>query len=117
MKTLTGDELRAAREAATTRFLAIATALKVEAGVKDHHIRNALSGYAKKTGAIVAPEGRTRRQLYILAHECAHVALGHSGKKPRHVEEMEAEKWAHAKMRAHGGKPIDWAQPLSAHRQ
>jgi hypothetical protein len=42
--------------------------------------------------------------LYIFLHECANANLGHShnGKYPRHVEEMEAEKWAHAKMREHG---------------
>jgi hypothetical protein len=40
--------------------------------------------------------------LYIFLHECAHATLGHNGKVPRHVEEMEAEQWAHATMRKHG---------------
>ena len=34
------------------------------------------------------------------AHAHLHWAEGHT--KPRHVEEMEAEQWAHAKMREHG---------------
>ena len=38
---------------------------------------------------------RAVENLYIFLHECAHAHLGHAhnGKTPRHVEEMEAEKW------------------------
>src|SRR5687768_9991255 len=100
---LSGTELQAARKAATERFLEIAAALKTEAGVTGHKITSGLSGCAWPTGHINAPEGRSRKQLYILAHECGHVALNHFDKKrPRHVEEMEAEKWAHAALRRHG---------------
>ena len=101
---ISAEELQAARKAATARFLAIADAIKAEAGVKGHKVKNGLRGYAWGTrGYINAPEGRTRKQLYILAHECGHVALGHGDKrKPRHVEEMEAEEWAHAALRRHG---------------
>jgi len=101
---LSAAELQAARRAATTRFLAIAEAIKAEAGVVGHKVKNGLSGYAWGTrGYINAPEGRTRKQLYILAHECGHVALGHGDKRrPRHVEEMEAEEWAHKALRRHG---------------
>jgi hypothetical protein len=98
-----GRQLKAAREAAALRFLEIAAALKAEAGVKEHRIRKSLSGWARVKDAIItAPEGRTRKQLYILAHECAHVALNHHGKKPKHVQELEAEQWAHAALRRHG---------------
>jgi hypothetical protein len=87
-----------------TDLLAIADRLKTEAGVLKHEARKSLSGYAfYKEARISAPEGRTRKQLYILAHECAHIALRHGTvKKPRHVEEMEAEKWAHEALRRHG---------------
>ncbi len=103
MKPMDAAGLKAAREAAVARFLAVASALKADAGVAEHEIRDALRGYACASGKIVAPEGRTRRQLYILAHECAHVALDHFNTgKPRHVEEMEAEKWAIAALRRHG---------------
>jgi hypothetical protein len=59
-----------------------------------HHrvIRNGLHGWSlSEHGIIHAPKGRTRKQLYILAHECGHVALNHNRSKPRHVEEHEAE--------------------------
>lgn len=103
MIAMSGAELAAARQAATERFLDIAEKLKAEAGVLGHKIINGLHGYAwSQYGYINAPEGRTRKQLYILAHECAHVALGHHQVKPRHVEEMEAEKWAHEALRRHG---------------
>lgn len=99
-----GDKMQQARAVATARYLAVANALKVEAGVKRHTVRNNLSGRAQcATGHITAPEGRTRKQLYILAHECAHILLHNNrGAKPRHVEEMEAEKWAHEALRRHG---------------
>jgi hypothetical protein len=97
-------DLQAARKASTERFLAIAAAIKAEAGVRDHKFTSGLHGHAFSSyGYIHAPEGRTRKQLYILAHECAHVAPNHSGKtKPEHVKEMEAEKWAHQALRRHG---------------
>ena len=100
---MTGDELARAREASAQRFLAIAEALKKEAGVTLHVARLSLTGRAYPDGKIEAPKGITRKQLYILAHECAHVALDHfGGGKPRHVEELEAEQWAHAALRRHG---------------
>lgn len=103
MTPISATELAAARKGAVDRFLAIAAKLKAEAGVTIHEIRHSLSGSASENGSIRAPEGRTRKQLYILAHECAHVALNHfSSGKTRHVEEMEAEKWAHDALRRHG---------------
>jgi hypothetical protein len=57
------------------------------------------------TDAIFAPAGTTRRQLYVLAHECGHIALHsarESRRKPRHIEEHEAESYAHRALAAHG---------------
>lgn len=96
-------DLALARAEATERFLVVAASLKQEAGVTEHVVRKSLSGYAWPSGKIPAPEGRTRKQLYILAHECAHVALAHfKSRKSRHVEEHEAEEWAHAALRRYG---------------
>jgi hypothetical protein len=47
----------------------------------------------------VVPSSRTA------THECAHAHLhrnGSRGRVPRHVEELEAEQWAHARMREAG---------------
>jgi hypothetical protein len=97
------SELQAARQAATKRFLDIASALKAEAGVIGHKVTRGLSGRAWSNFEYInAPEGRTRKQLYILAHECGHVALNHGRNKPAHVKEMDAEKWAHDALRRHG---------------
>jgi hypothetical protein len=105
MQKLTAAELRAVRDAATARFLDIAAAIKAEAGVVEHVVRRSLSGRAwVKSRKIAAPEGKTRRQLYVLAHECGHVALGHTRSKAVHVKELEAERWAHAALRRHGVK-------------
>jgi hypothetical protein len=104
----TGTELQARRREAAERYLEIATALKIEAGVKRHDVCKELRGLAYcDSGVILAPEGRTRKQLYILAHECAHVALKHGHRrwrknKPGHVVELEAEQWAHDALRRHG---------------
>jgi hypothetical protein len=51
-----------------------------------------------------APYPNTLKRLYIFLHECAHAHLdhGHNGNTPRHVEELEAEMWAHDKMKGHG---------------
>ena len=88
---------------ASKRYLAIAAKLKAQAGVTKHRVRTTLAGYASHDGTISAPKGRSRRELYIVAHECAHLALNHfSKKKPRYLEEFEAERWAHAALRRHG---------------
>ncbi len=58
---------------------------------------------SKERRNIAAPfPPTTARQLYILAHEVAHVVLGHlepENNKPSFVEEREAEDWAHAELR------------------
>jgi hypothetical protein len=104
LKQLSGEELRAVREAAVARFLSIAEKIKDEAGVHIHKIREKkLTGVAFVDQAlIVAPAGKTRKQLYILAHECAHIALKHGDDKPRAQKEHEAELWAHEALRRHG---------------
>jgi hypothetical protein len=96
-------DLQAARREAAERFYAIGMA-NLPAGWT-FKFRKSLSGRCFTVRKhIEAPKPVTRRALYIWLHECAHAHL-HSQKphaKPRHVEEMEAEQWAHAKMREHG---------------
>jgi hypothetical protein len=94
------------------RFLEIAEAIKAEAGVTDHRIRASLSGVAwpqwdgdiRFDNHIAAPEGRTRKQLHILAHECGHIALKHHPKcgLKKHVIELQACQWAAEALRRHG---------------
>jgi hypothetical protein len=46
-----------------------------------------------------------RRQLYVLAHECAHILLHNDSRakgKPTYLIEIECEWWAHAALRRHG---------------
>jgi hypothetical protein len=95
----------------TKRLLAIAEAIKAEAGVVKHHVLakpKREDGWHQwgwsfpKRGIIHAPAGHTDRELYTLAHECAHVALRHDHRKPLWRREYEAEQWAHAALRRHG---------------
>lgn len=80
----------------------IARMLKAEAGVV-HHTISRKGGKAYGGNMIVAPAGRTPDGLYTVAHECGHIALGHcTSTKARHVQEMEAEIYAHAALRRHG---------------
>jgi hypothetical protein len=108
MTPLTGEQLQAARKAAAERFETIAMRHVPEGWMIE--TRKSLTGkckYGSKT--IAAPKPVTRKSLYIFLHECAHAQL-HSPlysesksryrAKPKHVIEMEAEKWAHEKMRA-----------------
>jgi hypothetical protein len=100
---MTGAALQQARKAAAERFAAIAAQYVPEGYTVEY--RNSLSGAHWGTRKLIqAPRPVTRKALYIFLHECAHAQLRHShnGKMPRHVEEMEAEKWAHATMRKHG---------------
>lgn len=67
--------------------------------------RKALSGRHYSARMLIeAPRPVTVKSLYIFLHECAHAHLhagGYEG-KPKHVVELEAELWAHAKMAKHG---------------
>lgn len=53
---------------------------------------------------IQAPRPRTPKSLYIFLHECAHAYLrtGSGKRGKRHVQEMEANLWAEAKLTKHG---------------
>ncbi|KKW20980.1 MAG: hypothetical protein UY62_C0036G0002 [Parcubacteria group bacterium GW2011_GWF2_50_9] len=116
------ETLKAGKE--RMRQLCVQAALtSTPATVRVVRIRRTLSGRAYGSGEIAAPRPVTRRALAIFLHECAHVALGHvfaptlphggTGpaqaaseprirRKPRHVEEYEAEQWAFARMRESG---------------
>lgn len=92
------------REQARDRYLGIAEKMKRDAGVRKHVIREDLSGLAMPLAeAIWAPRGSTRNQLYILAHECAHVILHKDCNGiPIYYREYQAEVYAHDLMRRHG---------------
>ena len=96
-------DLQQARREAAQRFHAIGMSYLPEGWTFMHC--KALAGrcYWKKK-YLVGPKPVTRKALYIWLHECAHAHLHNksSGPKIRHVEEFEAEQWAHAKMREHG---------------
>jgi hypothetical protein len=108
-----GDKIRAKIEANRQKRLAIAEAMKKEAGVTDHEInREDLRGLAYiGTGRILSPEGQNMCQLYTVAHECGHIFL-HSDwpgvDLPPHVMEMEAESYAHQAFREHGMAVPKW---------
>jgi hypothetical protein len=68
-----------------------------------YSFRKSLSGRCfMRQGRIEAPKPVTRKALYVWLHECAHALKHYGNRKARHVEEYEAEHWAHARMRAHG---------------
>jgi hypothetical protein len=97
------EKLREGKEAMAARCERVAMALAEEAGVKAWEYRRSLTGLAwVRERRIIAPKPTTRRRLYVWAHECAHVALNHDHKKPRHREEYEAERWAAQALRRHG---------------
>jgi hypothetical protein len=101
MNAMSSEDLQAARKAAAERFYGIGMACLPEGWT--HEFRKSLSGTCYMTRKhLSAPRPVTRKSLYIWLHECAHAHL-HAGKrKVRHVEEMEAEQWAHSKMRENG---------------
>jgi hypothetical protein len=86
------------------RLLAVSEAIKIEGGIKEHIISDK-RGHARPDGVIRAPEGRTVKQLFVIAHEVGHVVMKHyDSNKPRHVEEYEADKYALAALKRHGVK-------------
>ncbi|MCV9964327.1 hypothetical protein OIU34_20785 [Pararhizobium sp. BT-229] len=101
---LSPTELQEARRKAADRYFEIGMAHLPEGWT--HEFRKSLTGMCHgKRKHVCGPRPVTRKSLYIWLHECAHAHLhfGKGGKrKPRHVEEMEAEQWAHARMRKHG---------------
>lgn len=113
-----GERLQAARAAARDRYQLIALAIKMEAGVTRHYTHKSISGLAwSDKGRILAPEGITRRQLYVLAHECGHIVLHNTPakwSKPGHVKELEAEIYAHRTFQRYGlevpARSSQWAR-------
>jgi hypothetical protein len=97
----TGAELQAARKAAAERFMAIAMRYVPE-GYRVEYRKSLSGSHYGESKLIQAPRPVTRKSLYIFLHECAHAHL-HVDRRPKaHVREMEAEKWAHEKMRENG---------------
>lgn len=117
-KRLSPQELQAAKDAARVRYTLVADLLKKEAGVVRHYHHKVIGGLAwLNTGRILAPSGVTRRQLYVLAHECGHILLHRSPEgraKPSHVKEHEAETYAHRAFARYGlevpEKSSKWAR-------
>jgi hypothetical protein len=111
-------DLQEARRAAKERYQLIAEALKREASVRRHYTHKSISGLAWiGSRKILAPHGITRRQLYVLAHECGHIVL-HSAaatwNKPGHMKEHEAETYAHRAFKRYNlevpEKSAQWAR-------
>lgn len=98
------EKLKAGKKAMAERCRDVAAKLAEEAGVVTvQEDRRRLAGRANaKDRRISVPPPTTRRRLYVFAHECGHVLLGHDGRKTRHREEYEAERWAHDALRRHG---------------
>ncbi|MDX2257614.1 MAG: hypothetical protein NW205_01730 [Hyphomicrobiaceae bacterium] len=119
------DPIKEKIEANRTKRLAIARAMKAEAGVTGHEVLpdDDFSGLAVLgTNTIHAAQGRNMRQLYTLAHECGHIFLHQSPAARRlatHVMEMEAESYAHQAFREHGMEPpkeaSEWGRQYVAH--
>ena len=102
-----GEEIRTKIADNRTKRLAIADAMKREAGVTGHEVNTEdLDGLAYlRTGQIRSPEGRKILQLSTVAHECGHIFLHNSEpgySLPSHVKEMEAESYAHQCFKEHG---------------
>ena len=99
-----GSELARLRAESSAKFAEIGMRMVKEADIREVKPRKSLSGCAYvEERTIEAPwPTTTRKRLYILAHECGHVVLNHRGrKKPRYVEEYEAEQYAIETLRKH----------------
>ena len=98
------EKLKAGKARMAERCREVATKLAEEAGVQkiDESRAGKRACAMPQIKAIAVPPPTTRRRLYIWAHECAHVALNHVGKKPKHRQEYEAERWAQDALRRHG---------------
>jgi hypothetical protein len=102
----TSRALLEAREAAAEQFLAIADAIKAEAGIRVHSVCHTLSSRCWAGMRVIeAPEGRTRRQLYVLARACARVVLHSAGKDrglPDDAIDFEVARWAQDALQRYG---------------
>jgi hypothetical protein len=100
----TGPELQALRKQAAERFTAIAMRYVPE-GYTIEYCKSLSGGHCGSRKLIRAPRPITRRALFVFLHECGHAHLHRDGGqwgKSRHVIEMEAERWAHERMRENG---------------
>lgn len=98
MKPMNAEDLQAARRAAADRFYAVGMSHLPEGWTYEY--RKSLTGMCYPTKKhLCGPRPVTRKSLYIWLHECAHAHLHAENRKKRHVEEMEAEQWAHERMR------------------
>lgn len=100
---MTAADLVVARAEATARYLTVANMIKVAAGIVSHDISglNDCRTWPRER-RIVAPEGRTRLQLYALAIECGRVALYHVSEPARVPHDRDARKWARQALSYHG---------------
>jgi hypothetical protein len=66
--------------------------------------RKSLSGRAYYSKRMISvPRPTTREALYIFLHECGHFFFDHGRRQtPEYLDEIEAEHWAHARMREAG---------------
>ncbi len=97
---MTTAELQQAKRDIAERCSKVAADLTPAGTEINYH--KALTGRAWRW-TISVPRPVTRKSLYIYLHEVAHIVFEHwRHKQPRHAQEMEAEKWAHAKMREYG---------------
>jgi hypothetical protein len=111
-------DLQAARRAAAEKFEAIALAHLPPGWLVPRYRKNLSGRCCHQSKTITAPRPRTRKALYIFLHECAHAHLhdDSAGKrKPVHVKELEAEQWAHQKMRE-AGVPVPRSMTQRAKR-
>lgn len=101
MALLSPADLLEARWAAADRFMAIAQRHTPPDIEITYH--KGLYGRAwVETRKMHVPIPTTRRRLHIYLHEVGHIVLDHRRKKPVHVQEMEAEKFAFRIMREEG---------------
>jgi hypothetical protein len=98
------ERLRRGRESTAQRCQEVAREMAREAGVAriEYHERGLRGRAIIGTRTILVPRPTTRRRLYVFAHECGHIALDHRGRRPRHRQEYEAERYALEAMRRHG---------------
>jgi hypothetical protein len=97
-----GCGMKRPRADAANRYMAIAERCLPRGYTVEY--RKSLSGrHFGSRKLIQAPRPVTPEALYIFLHECAHAYLhtGSGANGVRHIQELEAELWAHAKMEEH----------------
>lgn len=90
------EKLWQGKERMSERCMLVGKAVLYDGNVKSVTFHDRLTGWADcDTGSVRVPYPCSRQRLYILAREVGHIALKHLGKKPRHREQYEAERYAH----------------------